>query len=117
MNNKNIIVIYYIFFLRYCITEIIMSMDAIPEGLRYSSISSSQARVIRQRIQPIGINQGSTGTVVRWMLPQKSIIDMRSLAFHYDYTISGLTDDAVNYSNCHAANGCKGGCCRSAFWL
>ena len=78
-----------------------MSMDAIPEGLRYSSISSSQARVVRQKLQPIGINQGSTGTVVRWLLPQKSIIDMRSLAFHYDYTISGLTDADANFSNCH----------------
>lgn len=78
-----------------------MSMDAIPEGLRYSSISSSQARVVRQKLQAIGINQGSTGTVVRFLLPQKSIIDMRSLAFHYDYTISGLTDAAANYSNCH----------------
>lgn len=76
-------------------------MDAIPEGLRYSSISSSQARVVRQKLQPIGINQGSAGTVVRFLLPQKSIIDMRSLAFHYDYTISGLTDADANYSNCH----------------
>ena len=76
-------------------------MDAIPEGLRYSSISSSQARVCRQRLAPIGINQGSAGTVCRFLLPQKSILDLRSLAFHYDYTISGLTDAAANYSNCH----------------
>jgi len=78
-----------------------MSMDTIPEGLRYSSISSSQARVVRTKIQPLGVSQGSSGTVVRFLLPQRSIVDMRSLAIHYDYTINGLTDDAANYSNCH----------------
>lgn len=78
-----------------------MSMDSIPEGLRYSSITSSQARVVRTKVQPIGINQGSDGTVVRFLLPQKSICDMRSLAIHYDYTISGLVDADTNYSNCH----------------
>lgn len=78
-----------------------MSMDSIPEGLRYSSITSSQARVVRTKVQPIGINQGTDGTVVRFLLPQKSICDMRSLAIHYDYTISGLIDADTNYSNCH----------------
>lgn len=78
-----------------------MSMDSIPEGLRYSSITSSQARVVRSKIQPIGINQGTDGTVVRFLLPQKSICDMRSLAIHYDYTISGLIDAETNYSNCY----------------
>ena len=76
-----------------------MSMDAIPKALQYG-VSNSQARVVRQKLQPLGVSTGSAGSTVRFLLPQKAIIDMRSLSFHYDYTISGLVDsDAANYSN------------------
>lgn len=76
-----------------------MSVDTIPAALQYKSLVNAQARVVRQRVQPIGLNAGSDGTSVRFLLPMKSICDLRSLAFHYDYTISGLTDGAVNFSN------------------
>lgn len=76
-----------------------MSMDAIPKALQYG-VSNSQARVVRQKLQPLGVSTGVAGSTVRFLLPQKAIIDMRSLSFHYDYTISGLVDtDAANYSN------------------
>jgi hypothetical protein len=32
-------------------------------------------------------------------LPEKSLIDLKSLSFYYDYAVSGLTDAATNYSN------------------
>lgn len=89
----------YIFFVSYCITQETMSMDAIPKALQYG-VSNSQARVVRQKLQPLGVSTGVAGSTVRFLLPQKAIIDMRSLSFHYDYTISGLVDtDAANYSN------------------
>lgn len=76
-----------------------MSMEAIPKALQYG-VSNSQARVVRQKLQPLGVSSGSAGSTVRFLLPQKAIIDLRSLSFHYDYTINGLvnTGDA-NYSN------------------
>ena len=74
------------------------SVDSIPKALQYG-VSNSQARVVRQKIQPLGVSSGSSGTTVRFLLPQKSIIDLRSLAVYYDYTINGLTTDAANFSN------------------
>ena len=76
-----------------------MSMDAIPKALQYGSVTNSQARVVRQKIQPLGVSTGSAGTTVRFLLPQKAIIDMRSLSFNYDYKITGLTSDAANFTN------------------
>ena len=76
-----------------------MSMDAIPKALQYGSVVNSQARVVRQKIQPLGVSTGSAGTTVRFLLPQKAIIDMRSLSFNYDYQITGLTVDAANFTN------------------
>ena len=76
-----------------------MSMDAIPKALQYGSVTNSQARVVRQKIQPLGVSSGSAGTTVRFLLPQKAIIDMRSLSFNYDYRIGGLTTHAANFTN------------------
>ena len=76
-----------------------MSMDAIPAALQYKSVVNSQARVVRQKIQPLGVSSGSAGTTVRFLLPQKAIIDMRSLSFNYDYRITGLTVGAANFTN------------------
>lgn len=76
-----------------------MSMDAIPKALQYG-VQNSQARVVRQKIQPLGVSSGVAGTTVRFLLPQKAIVDLRSLSFNYDYTISGLVStDANNFSN------------------
>lgn len=74
--------------------------DAIPKSLQYGA-QQSQARVVRQTIQPQGVSTGSTQqqTTFRFKLPEKSLIDLRSLAFYYDYTVSGLTDADTNYSN------------------
>lgn len=74
------------------------SVDSIPKALQYG-VSNSQARVVRQKIQPLGVSSGSSGSTVRFLLPQKSIVDMRSLSIYYDYTINGLTTDAANFSN------------------
>jgi len=76
-----------------------MSMDSIPKALQYGSVANSQARVVRQKLQPLGVSSGTSGTTVRFLLPQKAIIDMRSLSFHYDYRITGLTVDVANFSN------------------
>lgn len=76
-----------------------MSMESIPKALQYGSVVNSQARVVRQKIQPLGVSSGSSGSTVRFLLPQKAIIDMRSLSFNYDYTITGLTADAVNFTD------------------
>lgn len=74
--------------------------DAIPKSLQYGC-QSSQARVVRQTIQPQGVSTGTTQaqTTFRFKLPEKSLIDLKSLAFYYDYSISGMTDAATNYSN------------------
>lgn len=76
-----------------------MSMESIPKALQYGSVVNSQARLVRQKIQALGVSSGSSGSTVRFLLPQKAIIDMRSLSFNYDYTITGLTADAVNFTN------------------
>lgn len=76
-----------------------MSMEAIPKALQYG-VSNSQARVVRQKLQPLGVSSGVAGSTVRFLLPQRAICDLRSLSFHYDYTISGLTNTGgANYSN------------------
>ena len=76
-----------------------MSMDAIPKALQYG-VANSQARVVRQKLQPLGVSSGSAGTTVRFLLPQKAIIDMRSLSFNYDYVISGLVNTSgADYTN------------------
>jgi len=74
--------------------------DAIPKSLQYGC-QNSQARVVRQTIQPQGVSTGTTGaqTTFRFKLPEKSLIDLKSLSFYYDYTLSGMTDAATNYSN------------------
>lgn len=75
-----------------------MSMDAIPKALQYGSVTNSQARVVRQKLQPLGVSTGTSGTTVRFLLPQKAIIDMRSLSFYYNYAISGLAQDNANWT-------------------
>lgn len=74
--------------------------DSIPKSLQYGC-QNSQARVVRQTVQPQGVSTGSTSqqTTFRFKLPEKSLIDLKSLAFYYDYTVSGLIDVATNYSN------------------
>jgi hypothetical protein len=74
--------------------------ESIPKSLQYGC-QNSQARVVRQTVQPQGVSTGSTSqqTTFRFKLPEKSLIDLKSLAFYYDYTVSGLTDAATNYSN------------------
>lgn len=74
--------------------------DSIPKSLQYGC-QNSQARVVRQTVQPQGVSTGSTSqqTTFRFKLPEKSLIDLKSLAFYYDYAVSGLTDAATNYSN------------------
>jgi hypothetical protein len=74
-------------------------MDSIPKALQYG-VANSQARVVRQKLQPLGVSSGAAGSTVRFLLSQKAIIDMRSLSFNYDYVISGLVNtDANNFSN------------------
>ena len=74
--------------------------DSIPKSLQYGC-QNSQARVVRQTIQPQGVSTGTTQqqTTFRFKLPEKSLIDLKSLSFYYDYTLSGMTDAATNYSN------------------
>ena len=80
-------------------TKTTMSMDAIPKALQYG-VANSQARVVRQKLTPLGVSSGAAGSTVRFLLPQKAIIDLRSLSFNYDYVISGLVNTgAGDYSN------------------
>lgn len=73
--------------------------DQIPAPLRYGA-SQSQARVVRNTIMPQGTSSGSAGSIVRFVLPERSICDLRSLSLYYTYSISGLGDtDAANFSN------------------
>jgi len=76
------------------------TMAQLPESLKYGC-SQSQARVVRATVMPQGVSTGSTSaqTTFRFKLPEKSLIDLKSLAFYYDYAVSGLTDAATNYSN------------------
>lgn len=77
-----------------------MSVDQIPKSLQYGA-QQSQARVVRQTVMPLGSNSGTTTaqSSFRFKLPEKSLIDLRSLAFYYDYTVSGIVDHAANYSH------------------
>ena len=71
--------------------------EQIPKPLQYGA-SQSQARVCRQTIMPQGVSGGNAGSLVRFMLPQRAIVDLRSLSLYYTYTISGMVNDATNYS-------------------
>ena len=75
-------------------------MAQLPDSLKYGC-SQSQARVVRATVMPQGVSSGTTSaqTTFRFKLPEKSLIDLKSLAFYYDYAVSGLTDAATNYSN------------------
>ena len=73
--------------------------DQIPKPLQYGA-SQSQARVVRQTVMPQGVSGGGAGTLVRFMLPQRSIVNLKSLSLYYTYTISGLGNTAAdNFSN------------------
>lgn len=74
--------------------------DSLPAALKYGA-SSSSARVVRQTIMPVGNSTGTTSqqSTFRWKLPEKALLDLRSLSFYYDYSVSGLVDHAADYSN------------------
>jgi hypothetical protein len=72
--------------------------DQIPKPLQYGA-SQSQARVVRQTVMPQGVSAGGAGTLVRFMLPQRSIVNLKSLSLYYTYLIEGLTDGAADFSN------------------
>lgn len=72
--------------------------EQIPKPLQYGA-SQSQARVVRQTIMPQGVSSGTHGSIVRFLLPQRAIVDLRSLSLYYNYTISGLTAADTNFSN------------------
>lgn len=72
--------------------------EQIPKPLQYGA-SQSQARVVRQTIMPQGVSSGTHNAIVRFMLPQRAIVDLRSLSLYYTYTISGLTAADTNFSN------------------
>lgn len=75
-------------------------MAQLPDSLKYGC-SQSQARVVRSTVMPSGSSTGTTTaqTSFRFKLPEKSLIDLKSLALYYDYAVSGLTDAATNFSN------------------
>ena len=72
--------------------------EQIPKPLQYGA-SQSQARVVRQTIMPQGVSAGTHGAIVRFMLPQRAIVDLRSLSLYYTYTLAGLTAADTNFSN------------------
>lgn len=65
--------------------------EQIPAPLRYGA-SQSQARVVRNTIMPQGVSTGGPGSIVRFVLPERSIVDLRSLSLYYTYTISGMVN-------------------------
>jgi len=73
--------------------------EQIPAPLRYGA-SQSQARVVRNTIMPQGVSTGGPGSIVRFVLPERSIVDLRSLSLYYTYTISGMVNTgAEDFSN------------------
>jgi hypothetical protein len=81
-------------------------MDTLPQALQYGA-SQSQARIARQTVRPLGADNGSAGQTVRFKLPSKSIVDLRSLSLYYQYTIAGIVADANNWSNVQIPNSQK----------
>jgi hypothetical protein len=81
-------------------------MDTLPQALQYGA-SQSQARISRQTDRPHGADNGSEGQTVRFKLPSKSIVDLRSLSLYYQYTIDGIVADAANWSNVQIPNSQK----------
>jgi hypothetical protein len=81
-------------------------MDTLPQCLQYGA-SQSQARIARQTVRPLGADNGSAGQTVRFKLPSKSIVDLRSLSLYYQYTIDGIVADANNWSNVQIPNSQK----------
>ena len=76
-------------------------MDTLPQALQYGA-SQSQARIARQTVRPLGADNGSAGQTVRFDLPAKSIVDLRSLSLYYNLSLSKLTTtaaDATAFSN------------------
>jgi hypothetical protein len=76
--------------------------DSIPISLKYGA-SQSQARIVRSTVMPLGSSTGTTGSnsSFRFKLPEKSLVDLKSLSIYFDYTLSGLTDDGANHSNAY----------------
>ncbi len=70
-------------------------MDTLPAALQYGA-SQSQARIARQTVRPLGADNGSAGQTVRFDLPAKSIVDLRSLSLYYNLTLSKLTTTAAD---------------------
>lgn len=70
-------------------------MDTLPQALQYGA-SQSQARVARQTVRPLGADNGSAGQTVRFDLPAKSIVDLRSLSLYYNFALSKLTTTAAD---------------------
>lgn len=81
-------------------------MDTLPAALQYGA-SQSQARIARQTVRPLGADNGGVGQTVRFKLPSKSIVDLRSLSLYYQYTVSGIVADANNFSNVQIPNSQK----------
>jgi len=81
-------------------------MDTLPAALQYGA-SQSQARIARQTVRPLGADNGGVGQTVRFKLPSKSIVDLRSLSLYYQYTVEGIVADANNWSNVQIPNSQK----------
>jgi len=67
-------------------------------ALQYNA-SKQTLRTQNFQVQPMGSKTQSANGVYRFRLPEKSLVNLSSLNWVFDATVSGLNSDATNFSN------------------
>lgn len=82
-------------------------MDGLPESLRYG-VSSMPVRMNRVKIVPIGTDTFNSGSgIMRFRLPERSLVRLNSASLTATANITGMTADATNWSNAIFASSYK----------
>ena len=81
-------------------------MEVLPSSLSYSA-SKQSLRINRFQSRPTSGDSGGPNSTFRFNLPSKSLVDLSSFALAFDLTVSGLVDDAANFSNVKLPHGHK----------
>ena len=72
--------------------------SAIPDSLRWG-LSQSTIRTNRYRLVPQGSQSVSENGTIRVRLPERSLVRLSSLSAYFNFNLSGISTDAVNYNN------------------
>jgi hypothetical protein len=73
-------------------------MEQLPQSLSYSA-SKQALRMNRFQCRPTGTDNAGPGDTFRIKLPSKSLVNLSSFNLCFNLELSGLTDDAANFTN------------------